>query len=313
MTTVLAPPVPAARPAPATGTCTRRGDLEVVGSRAGFSALLDGARSAGRSVGLVPTMGALHEGHRSLIERAAAECDTVAVSIFVNPTQFGEAGDLAAYPRTPEADLALLTDAGAAVAFLPTVTEMYPGWPDAPTTSVSAPPLGRRWEGESRPGHFDGVATVVVKLLSAAGRCRAYFGEKDYQQLAVVRRVARDLALPVEVVGCATVRDPDGLALSSRNLRLSADERRAALSLSRALRVGAGALARGACAASVEATMADAVAAEPAVGLDYAALVDADDLEPAVDLSRSLPLRLLIAATVGPVRLIDNLDPLAGS
>ncbi len=310
MTAVLSPAPPAHREPT---SATRRGIPVVVGSRADFSALLDAARTAGRTVGLVPTMGALHDGHRSLVERAAAECDTVAVSIFVNPTQFGEAGDLAAYPRTPESDLALLTDAGAAVVFAPTVTEMYPGWPEEPTTSLPAPSVGRRWEGASRPGHFDGVATVVVKLLSAAGRCRAYFGEKDYQQLAVVRQVVRDLALPVEVVGCATVRDPDGLALSSRNLRLSAEERRAALSLSRALRSGATALARGACAASVEAAMADVVAAEPEVSLDYAALVDADDLEPVVDVSGARPLRLLIAATVGPVRLIDNLDPLAGA
>ncbi len=313
MTTVFAPRVLAGQPAPAPGMRARSGDLEVVESLAGFSRLLDAARGAGRTVGLVPTMGALHAGHRSLVERAAAECDTVAVSIFVNPTQFGDAGDLAAYPRTLEADLTLVADAGTAVAFVPAVTEMYPGWPEAPATSVSVPSLGRRWEGESRPGHFDGVATIVVKLLSAAGRCRAYFGEKDFQQLALVRRVSRDLSLPVDVVGCPTVRDSDGLALSSRNARLSADQRRAALSLSRALRSGAAVLARGACAASVERAMAEVVSAEPAAVLDYAALVDADDLEPAADPSGTGPLRLLIAATVGPVRLIDNLDPRASA
>lgn len=313
MTTVFAPRVLAGHPASAPGTRARSGDLEVVESLAGFSSLLDAARGAGRTVGLVPTMGALHAGHRSLIERAAAECDTVAVSIFVNPTQFGDAGDLAAYPRTLEADLALVADAGTAVAFVPAVTEMYPGWPEAPATSVSVPSLGHRWEGESRPGHFDGVATIVVKLLSAAGRCRAYFGEKDFQQLALVRRVSRDLSLSVEVVGCPTVRDRDGLALSSRNARLSADQRRAALSLSRALRAGAAVQARGACAASVEAVMAEVVSVEPEAALDYAALVDADDLEPAADLSGTRPLRLLIAATVGPVRLIDNIDPRAGA
>jgi pantoate--beta-alanine ligase len=173
------------------------------------------------------------------------------------------------------------------------------------------PGLTERWEGASRPGHFDGVATVVVKLLAMAGRCRAYFGEKDFQQLALVRRVVSDLSLPVDVVGCDIVRDADGLALSSRNARLSADQRGQALALSRALRAGAALMAAGQeRPAVVEEAMAREV--EPGMVLDYAAVVRAEDLEPAHTCAADGPLRLLIAATVGPVRLIDNLDPYPG-
>ncbi len=310
MTTVTRLPTdaPVTAPSPADGT-TATG-VVVFDTVAGYAAALDDVRSAGRTVGVVPTMGALHAGHRSLIERAAAECDVVAVSIFVNPTQFGDAGDLANYPRTLAADLEVVAAAGGSMVFAPSVGEMYPEPPGVPTTTVSVPGLSARWEGASRPGHFDGVATVVVKLLNAAGRCRAYFGEKDFQQLAVVRSVVRDLMLPVEVVGCPTVRDPDGLALSSRNVRLAPHERQAALVLSRALRSGAALLATGASdPAAVEALMAAEVAAEPSVGLDYAVVVHADDLEPARSCPTPRPLRLLIAAQVGPVRLIDNLEP----
>jgi pantoate--beta-alanine ligase len=277
---------------------------------AGFSGALDTIRQSGMTVGIVPTMGALHQGHCSLIQRAAAECDVVAVSIFVNPTQFGDASDLANYPRTWEADLRALASAGGQVVFAPSVAEMYPEGHRGASTTVSVAGLGRRWEGASRPGHFDGVATVVVKLLTAAGRCRAYFGEKDYQQLAVVRGVARDLFLPVEIVGCRTVRDHDGLALSSRNVRLSSMERRAALVIPRALRAGATSVGRGEDRPDlVEAVMRQVVAEEPLVELDYAVVVRADDLEPALSCSGDGPVRLLVAATVGPVRLIDNMDP----
>lgn len=275
-----------------------------------FGSALDAARASGRTVGFVPTMGALHDGHRALIERAAAERDVVAVSVFVNPTQFGDPADLAGYPRRLEADLATAASAGADIVFAPSVEEMYPRRADGLRTVVSLAGLADRWEGASRPGHFDGVATVVVKLLGMAGRCRAYFGEKDFQQLMVVRRVVADLSLPAEIVGCRTVREPDGLALSSRNARLSPDQRRSALTLFQALQAGAALLATGEeRPAAVEAAMARIVAAEPGVVLDYAAVVRADDLAPVEGHVGPEPIRLIIAGTVGPVRLIDNLDP----
>lgn len=284
--------------------------IALVESSAELAAELDAVRASGRTVGLVPTMGALHAGHRALIERAAAECDVVAVSIFVNPTQFGDPGDLAHYPRTLAADRDVAAAAGARIVFAPTVTEMYPERADGSRTTVSVSGIADRWEGAARPGHFDGVATVVAKLLGMAGRCRAYFGEKDFQQLAVVRRLAADLSLPAQIVGCATVRDSDGLALSSRNARLTPAERSAALVLPRALRAGADRIAAGeTSAAAVDAAMADVVAGAPAVTLDYAAVVRADDLGSAATPLPEGPLRLIIAARVGSVRLIDNLDP----
>lgn len=272
--------------------------------------LLDDARRSGLTIGFVPTMGALHAGHRSLIQRATAECDLVAVSVFVNPLQFGDPDDIEQYPRDLGADVALAADAGARVVFAPPVAEMYPGFPQPVATVVTVAELGERWEGASRPGHFDGVATVVVKLLAMAGRCRVYFGEKDFQQLAVVRRMVADLSLPAQVVGCATVRDADGLALSSRNVRLSPDERRAALALSGALHAGARAMELGERRAdAIEQHMRAVVAVEPLVQLDYAVVVRATDLHPTGRMADGPGLRLLIAAQVGPVRLIDNLDP----
>ena len=292
-----------------TATGPAPGRVAVVDTLAGFAAGLEDERRAGRTVGVVLTMGALHRGHAALVRRAAAECDVVAVTDFVNPTQFAEVADLTEYPRTLGADVEVAGAAGASVVFAPGVEEVYPGWPDPPATTVSVRGLADRWEGVSRPGHFDGMATVVVKLLSAAGRCRTYFGEKDFQQLAIVRRATADLSLPVEVVGCATVREDDGLALSSRNVRLAPDDRAAAGVLHRALRAGAASLTAGGDRPAVEGAMVRTVAGEPLVALDYAALVDARSLEPADDLAAGGPLRLLIAATVGPVRLIDNLDP----
>src|SRR5271154_4508704 len=219
--------------------------VQVVETAAGCREALQQARRTGHSVGLVPTMGALHAGHVSLMARARAECDVVAVSIFVNPLQFGDPEDIAHYPRTLERDLAACAQSGADVVFVPTVPEMYPSWPDAPSTTVSVQGVSEAWEGASRPGHFDGVGTVVAKLFTIAGPCRAYFGLKDFQQLAVVRRLALDLSLAVEVIGCPTVREADGLALSSRNVRLSAAERQAATAPSHALAAGRAALAAG--------------------------------------------------------------------
>ena len=280
--------------------------MDVVHTRAACADALDRARAADRTVGLVPTMGALHAGHTSLIARARAECDVVVVTIFVNPLQFGDPDDIAAYPRTLDHDLAC-AEAGADVVFVPSVREMYPSWPDPPATTVSVRGVSEVWEGASRPGHFDGVATVVAKLFSVAGRCRAYFGLKDFQQLAVVRQLTEDLALPVEVVGCAIVREPDGLALSSRNVRLSPAERTAATVLSRALAAGRAVLAGGErSSVSVRAAMRAVVETEPLVDLDYAAVVDARTLADPAHVGDLAGVRLLIAARVGPVRLIDN-------
>jgi pantoate--beta-alanine ligase len=281
--------------------------VEVVESAAACRALLSAARSGGATVGLVPTMGALHEGHRSLVERARAECDTVAVSIFVNPLQFGDPEDIAHYPRTLEHDLAACAAAGADIVFVPPVTEMYPTWPAPPATTVSVRGVSEAWEGASRPGHFDGVATVVAKLFAIAGACRAYFGLKDFQQLAVVRAMATELSLPVELVGCPIVRERDGLALSSRNVRLSPAERSAATVLSRALAAGRAAVAAGERSGPALAdAMRAVVAAEPLVVLDYAVAVEAATLAETAAIDDPSSVRLLVAAQVGPVRLIDN-------
>jgi len=281
--------------------------MELVGTAAGCRELLDRARAAGRVVGLVPTMGALHDGHTSLLARARAECDVVAVSIFVNPLQFGEPEDIACYPRTLEHDLLVCAETGADVVFAPSVAEMYPSWPTAPSTTVSVRGVSDAWEGASRPGHFDGVATVVAKLFAIAGPCRAYFGLKDFQQLAVVRRLALDLSLAVEVIGCPTVREADGLALSSRNVRLSAAERQAATALSHALAAGRAALAAGErSGVAVAKAMRGVVDREPLVALDYAVVVDAASLQEVASVADAGSVRLLIAGQVGPVRLIDN-------
>jgi pantoate--beta-alanine ligase len=249
---------------------------------------LDAARMGGKTVGLVPTMGYLHEGHASLIRRSAADCDVTVVTVFVNPLQFGANEDLASYPRDLDGDVAIAASEGAAVMFAPPVEEMYPGGPVL--TSVRVAEISEGMEGGSRPGHFDGVATVVAKLFAIAGPCRAYFGEKDFQQLAVVRRMAADLSLPVDVIGCPIVREADGLAMSSRNVYLSPDERVAATVLHRALRAGA------ADVANAREVMAAVIASEPLAHLDYAEVVESDN-----------EYRLLIAARVGTTRLIDNM------
>ncbi len=268
---------------------------------------LDRERAAGRTVGLVPTMGALHPGHASLIRRSASECDVTAVTVFVNPLQFGVGEDLARYPRDLDADLAVAGEAGAVLMFAPPVEEMFPGGRSGTTITVAS--LSDGLDGASRPGHFDGVATVVARLFNLAGPCRAYFGEKDYQQLAVVRRMVDDLAVPVEVIGCRTVRDADGVAWSSRNAYLSADERRAAPVLFRALEAGAEAILRGGGrdARDVRRLMTDTIAAEPLALLDFAEVVDPDTLVPLDVMGRGADVRLVLAAWLGGTRLIDNL------
>lgn len=267
--------------------------------------ILDSDRAIGRRIGLVPTMGALHHGHASLIERAASECDVVVVTVFVNPIQFDDPSDLSRYPRDLPRDLDIAARSGATFVFAPAVEEMYPAFPDPPSTTVHVAGLTDVLEGRSRPGHFDGVATVVTKLFSIAGPCRAYFGEKDFQQLAVVRKLVCDLTLPVEVVGCETVRERDGLALSSRNARLGPAGRRASTALRRALDTGLQALESGERDARlVERAMVDVLGGEPEVSPDYAVVVDASTLLPCVELGGEI--RLLVAAQVDGVRLIDN-------
>ena len=263
----------------------------------------DDARRAGRAVALVPTMGGFHEGHRSLMRAARTDADLVVVSVFVNPTQFGSDEDLDAYPRDLAADAAAATAEGVDVLFAPSVDAMYP---TSPRTTVHVDGLTAGLCGASRPTHFDGVATVVTKLFSIVGPCRAYFGRKDAQQLAVVRRLVADLNLPVTVVGCPLVRDADGLALSSRNTYLTDEQRRAATVLSRALRDAADALHAGERdAAALVAAVAAAIDAEPAVRLDYAELVDAHTIEPAARVDGDQVLA--VAAHVGSARLLDNL------
>jgi pantoate--beta-alanine ligase len=277
--------------------------VELIATVAELRARLDAERCAGRTIGFVPTMGALHEGHLSLVGRAAADTDVAVISIFVNPLQFGPGEDFARYPRDLEADAAMAAGAGARLAFAPSVEEMYG---EGAVTSVSVARLTAGLEGASRPGHFDGVATVVTKLFAAVGPCRAYFGEKDYQQLQVVRRLARDLSLPVDVVGCRTVRERDGLAMSSRNAYLDPPAREAAAVLHRALMAGAAAVKAGERdPAAVRDLVHDVAAAEPLVEVDYVALVDAHDLDPPAAVAGEL--RLLVAARVGGIRLIDNL------
>ncbi|SDP71123.1 pantoate--beta-alanine ligase [Arthrobacter sp. ok909] len=275
------------------------------------------AQKGGTSQGLVPTMGALHEGHAQLARTAVVQNDVVVASIFVNPLQFGEAADLDRYPRTLEADLALLDAEGVDLAFAPAVEEVYPG--GEPLVRITAGPLGEKWEGASRPGHFDGALTVVAKLLHyglpGAGlpgggqpAYRAYFGQKDAQQLALVQRMVADLNFPVEIVPVPIVRSPDGLALSSRNRFLTEDERGAALVLSRALRL----IEKRANAhqpLDVESAQA-LVRSQPLVELDYFEVVDPRTLEPLAENCRETPFRgealAILAAKVGPVRLIDN-------
>lgn len=260
-------------------------------------------KAAGRRVGLVPTMGYLHDGHLALVRRARAECGAVAVSIFVNPLQFGPREDYDRYPRDLERDSALLREAGVDLLFAPPVAEMYP---ERPLIFVEPTVISDHLCGASRPGHFRGVATVVTKLFHIIEPDVAYFGEKDAQQLAIIRRMVSDLNFPVEIVGCSTVREPDGLAMSSRNTYLSPEERRAATVLYRALqrareRVEAGERDAGALVAD----LTRFIAAEPLARIDYVSAVDASTLQP---VSR-LEGRVLVALAVfiGQTRLIDNI------
>jgi pantoate--beta-alanine ligase len=273
-----------------------------VASSAELRAATDAARAGGAGVGFVATMGALHAGHRALLARARRENGFLVASVFVNPLQFGPAEDLASYPRDPEADLAVLAAEGVDLAFLPDEEEM---WPSPPEVRLRVGGLGDRLEGLVRPGHLDGVATVVAKLLHLVGPGRAYFGQKDAQQLAVVRRMAADLAFPNQIVACPTVREPDGLAISSRNTYLSPRERRMAPVLYRSLQAGQAAFLAGERdPAAVETAARDLLEAAPGVAPDYVALVEPAGFEPA---KQAEPGHVLAAAArIGHTRLIDN-------
>jgi pantoate--beta-alanine ligase len=269
--------------------------------------LVRDARAAGQVIGLVPTMGALHEGHVRLIRECRGEAGFVVVSIFVNPTQFGPGEDYARYPRTPDDDAARAVLGGASAIFAPEVGTMYPLGLDA--THIDVPGVADKLEGASRPGHFRGVATVVMKLLQMVGPDVAYFGEKDYQQLLVIRRMVADLAVPVAIRSVATVREPDGLAMSSRNRYLGPAERKAAAVLRRALDRAVQAVVEGERRADrVRQILRETVESEPLARLDYAEVADAATLEPLVKLEadEGRGAVALLSAWVGPARLIDN-------
>jgi pantoate--beta-alanine ligase len=276
--------------------------MRTVRTVAELRAALDGPRRAGRSIGLVPTMGALHDGHLSLVRAARSEHDVVVVSLFVNPAQFNEASDLAAYPRDEARDADAAARAGADVLFAPSVEEVYP--PGFATT-VRVAGLTEHLEGEHRgTAHFEGVATVVCKLLNMAQPDAAYFGQKDAQQAAVIRRLVRDLDIPVRVAVCPTVREPDGLALSSRNVHLNGTDRERALALSRALAAAMDAVDRGERDPDAVAAAGRSAMSRLGVEPEYVAVVSPDDLLPVPRINGSV--LVAVAARVGTTRLIDN-------
>jgi pantoate--beta-alanine ligase len=277
--------------------------VQIIRAIGGLADALEAMRGGGDTLALVPTMGALHAGHLALVTEAKRRANRVVATIFVNPLQFGAGEDLGRYPRQEAKDAELLRAAGCDLLWLPTAEELFPpGF----STAIQVNGVSARWEGEARPGHFAGVATVVGKLLITVRPDLALFGEKDFQQLAVVRQLVRDLGLPVEIGGLPTVRDGDGLALSSRNAYLGDDERARAAALPNALKAAAGAIAGG---TPVAAALAEARATLEAAGfgpIDYLALVDAETLMPLDEAAGTM--RLLAAARLGTTRLIDNME-----
>lgn len=277
--------------------------MQTMSSIAELRSALAAARLAGRSVGLVPTMGYLHVGHMELVARARAENDLVVASIFVNPLQFAASEDLSRYPRDLARDQAMLVEGGVDLLLAPGVADMYPRPME---TVVDVPRLGSQLEGSVRPGHFAGVATVVTKLFNIVQPTRAYFGEKDFQQLQIIRRMVEDLAQPVEVVGVPTVREPDGLACSSRNVYLSAAERAAAVIVPRALDEAERLVREGVSdPAELEAKVTAFIAAEPLAVPDVVALRDAQTLEPVTQIGQN-PVLMLLFVRFGSTRLLDN-------
>lgn len=275
---------------------------EVIRSAAALRDRVATWKRSGMLVGVVPTMGALHDGHLSLARAARAQSDRVIVTIFVNPMQFNNPEDLTKYPRTEALDLALLEAERVDVLFAPGPEEVYPpGF----ATRVSVAGISEPMEGTFRPGHFDGVATVVTKLFEMTQAGRAFFGEKDWQQLQVVRHLVRDLNMPIRVIGCPTIREPDGLAMSSRNVRLTARERAVAPALHGAMQAAAAAIRAGTAPAAALAEARGAVLAAGFADVEYFDLRGAEDLAPLATLDR--PARLLAATVLGEVRLIDNI------
>lgn len=277
--------------------------MEIVHTIKDLQAALAALRVQGKTVGLVPTMGALHAGHASLVKRCVAENDAAVVSVFVNPTQFNDKNDLAKYPRTLDADCRLLEQCGAAFAFAPSVEEMYPE-PD--TRQFSYAPLDTVMEGKYRPGHFNGVCQIVSKLFEAVKPDRAYFGEKDFQQLAIIREMVRQLKFPLEIVGCPIVREEDGLALSSRNARLSAEERQQALKISQTLFASRD-YAKSHTVAETQKFVEDAIEAAPGLRLEYFELVDGNTLQKIANWEDTSYAVGCITVFCGEVRLIDNI------
>lgn len=275
----------------------------ILTTAAGLQTHAERARGAGRRIGLVPTMGALHAGHLQLVEAARADCNEVIATIFVNPTQFNNAEDFRLYPRVPAADAALLAPAGCTALFVPSVEEMYP---QPSVLRFDFGLLERVMEGAHRPGHFNGVATVVSKLFHLARPHRAYFGQKDWQQVAVVRQLVADLSFDLEIVACPTMREPDGLAMSSRNRRLSPVARAAAPRLYQVLAAAAAHVRQGMPPAQVQADADAALVAEPLLTPDYFAVADARTLQPLVEYAPGRAVVLCLAAHLGGVRLIDN-------
>ena len=267
--------------------------------QAGLSVL----KAQGKKVGLVPTMGALHAGHASLVKRSVNENDVTVVSVFVNPTQFNDKNDLVKYPRTREADCKLLEDCGATLVFAPSVEEMYPE-PD--TRQFGYAPLDTVMEGAFRPGHFNGVCQIVSKLFDAVKPHRAYFGEKDFQQLAIIREMVRQMKFDLEIVGCPIVREEDGLALSSRNARLSSDERENALNISRTL-FKSRTFAATHSVSETQKMVEDAIAAAPGLRLEYFEIVDGNTLQKIGDWNETSYAVGCITVFCGEVRLIDNI------
>ena len=288
---------------PLTGTRQKIDGMKVISTINELKSMLDECRAAGKSIGLVPTMGALHQGHASLVERSVKENDVTVVSVFVNPTQFNDKNDLKNYPRTLEADCALLEKVGATITFAPTVEEMYP---TEDTRQFSFAPIDTVMEGACRPGHFNGVAQIVSKLFYAVEPDKAYFGEKDFQQLAIIREMVRQLDLKLQIVGCPIVREADGLAMSSRNTLLSAEERERALTISRALFASLEHAKENTLAAT-KAFVEDIINSTPGLELEYYQIVDGNTLQEISEWDDSDYVVGCIALFCGKIRLIDNI------